>query len=65
LQTLPSEIQDSFDVFAGQSVLELRDFVDGQAIFQIFKDRGGGYTRSAEHPSTADFSTQPLCRGAF
>jgi hypothetical protein len=50
------EVEDGSYLFAGESVEHLHDLVNGEAVFQILKDRSDRYTRSPENPRATDFS---------
>jgi hypothetical protein len=50
------EIEHSLHLLTGEAVEHLDNFVDGEAVFQVFEYSGYRYARSAEHPCAADFA---------
>jgi hypothetical protein len=59
------EIEDCLHLFTSEAVKHLDNFVDGEAVFQVFEDSGHWYTRSSEHPCATDFAGHAFNRRAL
>jgi hypothetical protein len=64
-QATCGKVQHGLDLFPRQAIVELHEFVDRHAVFQVFKNCGDGHAGTAKNPRAADFPGHTFDSGAL